>query len=647
MPDRSYLNVYNGTSYATLMTDDQSFQGSWSNPNVPLLIFKDNSLPGTSVDYHGGPVSSGTPVELLFWGDWWNSDEGVARRNLYVTRAQGLLASDYFSELVQYGVAKPTWRGARVVTNPEPLAAFNSNDDVQSVPDLIDTLVDDNVFPDPDDEKIAFVVFMAKGFTQSIGQNGSHTDDYTSDFPWVSEVLGAKGWFWVAWVRFFGNPGATGGDEDPESAMRTCSHELVEMLTDPELDGWYAGSVSGEIADAGVTPTTGTKQTAWVNGVQVQAYWSNRHGATVIPIDRDYKARIVGTIHSDRRVSETGTYRPDAGDSKLCNLSPKCCLEQREYRYTMVKQDETVQLHVETGRYRQPQFMWSIEGTPVSKSTTLSLSVIAGTFDGHIPKFGPQTVKVACTPANNQLTLTTTGTGANFDIQVSCAVTDASIAGNLTTNAIATPAVTVGFVGVEVADDPEYQKQKDACNQALRDMFQKLGVGKSTKGKIGDPVQFGRAILRDLPAYTRVQAYGNAKQVVELSRMVNAFLPKDSAGPVIDALVKGTPALQAALARQQPDGDVGLQLNVVTADGAPFRGTVDIECKHQTLSDHRNFRNVDASDTIAIRGLMRAPQGLYEVTVTPTTVFKPVSQFVDIPASGSISAEFRVGVNSR
>jgi hypothetical protein len=644
MPDRSYLNIYNGMSYATLMPDDQSIQGSWSNPNVPLLIFKDNSLPGTSVDYHGGRVSSGTPVELLFWGDWWNSDEGAARLNLYVTRAQDLLASDYFSELVQYGVAKPTWRGAKVVTDPEPLAAFNSNKDVQSVPDLIGALIDDNVFPDPDDERIAFVVFMAKGFTTSLGENGSHTKDYDFDFPWLD-----KDWYWVAWVRFFGNPGATGGDEDPESAMRTCSHELVEMLTDPELDGWYAGSVSGEIGDAASTPGTGTKQTAWVNGVQVQAYWSNRHGATVIPIDRDYKARILGTIHSDRRVPEAGTFRPDPGDSKLCNLTPKCCLEQRDYHYTNVKQDETVQLHVETGpRYRQPQFVWSVEGTAVSNSTTLSLDVIAGTFDGHVPKFGPQTVKVACTPVNNQLTLSTTGTGANFDIQVSCAVTDGSIVGNLKTNVIATPAVTVGFVGVEVTDDPEYQKQKDACNQALRDLFQKLGVGKSTKAKIGDPVQFGSAILSDLPAYTRVQAYENAKQVVELSRMVNAFLPTESASPVIDVLVTGTPALQAALARQEPcGGDVGLQLNVVTADGAPFRGTVDIECKHQTLSDRRNFRNVDASQTIAIRGLMRAPEGLYEVTVTPTAVFKPVSQFVNIPASGSITTEFRVDGDSR
>jgi hypothetical protein len=551
MSNRTFINVNDKASYATYIFSEQEFEGSWSNPNVPLLIFSDNSLTGTSVDNHGGAVGSGVPVELLFWGDWWNSDEGVARRSLYVTRVQELLASDYFSELVQYGVARPTWRGAKVVTDPEPLQAFNSNDDVQSVPKLIETLIDDSVFPDPDDERIAFVVFMAKGFTQSLGDNGSHTKDYDSDFPWLSDIFGGKEWFWVAWVRFFGNPGATGGDEDPESAIRTFSHELVEMLTDPELDGWYAGSADkGEIGDAAATPGTGTKQVAWVNGAKVSAYWSNRHRATVIPIDRDYQARILGTIQPGRRVPQTIPFRPDPNDNRLCNISSKCCLEQRDYHYTIVKQDETAQLRAETQRYRQPKFMWKVGDQPVSASATLAVDVIAGTFDGRIAEFGPKTVQIACTVLNNQLTLTTTGTGANFDVQVSCAVTDDSIVGNLKTNVVATPAVTVGFVGVELTDDPEYKAQKDACSKALTDLFQKLGVGKSTKGKIGDPVEFGPAVLSDLPAYARVAEYSNAKRVVELSRMANAFLPQESAAPVISALVADVPVLQAALARR-------------------------------------------------------------------------------------------------
>ena len=67
------------------------------------------------------------------------------------------------------------------------------------------------------------------------------------------------------------------------------------MLSDPELDGWYAGQAqTGEIGDVAVTPKSTQKETAWVNGAQVQAYWSNQYGATVIPIDRDYKAEDPG-----------------------------------------------------------------------------------------------------------------------------------------------------------------------------------------------------------------------------------------------------------------------------------------------------------------------------------------------------------------
>jgi uncharacterized membrane protein len=88
------------------------------------------------------------------------------------------------------------------------------------------------------------------------------------------------------------------------------------------------------------------------------------------------------------------------------------------------------------------------------------------------------------------------------------------------------------------------------------------------------------------------------------------------------------------------NGDIGLNINVKTKAGGSFTGTVDIDCQNQTLSDHQEFRNVDASKTIAIKGLKRAPQGLYQVTVTPATVFKPVSQFVNIPASGAVTVDF-------
>ena len=516
---RVILNVNETTSVVTYLFSEQTFQGSWSHPNVPVLVFADSQLPGFSVQHHGGPVGSGLPVELLFWGDWWNSAEGVGRRTLIIDRTQALLASDYFSELKQYGVDRPHWRGARTVTKPGPPGAFNSNDDQQAVPDLIDDLIDDDVFPDPDDEKIAFIVFMPKGFTQSIGANGAHTKDYNYTFPWDED------WYWVAWVRSFGVD--TG--EDPEDALRTMSHELVEMLSDPESDAWYAGNAqTGEIGDAAVSSPGKIKQTAWVNGVHVQAYWSNQYGATVIPIDRDYQARILGSIKLTNRHVVNGTFRPDPEDSRLCELVPQCCIVDRDYKYTIVKRDELVRLSVETQRYRQPQLAWSVEGIPVTGNGKLSLNVLAGTFVGHKSKFVSKTVNVQCTLTNNELTLQTVGTESNFDITVSCAVTDGSITGNVRINVIAKPSTTVGFVGAELTVDPEYQRQKSECAKAAAKMFKDIAQTKP-KVKFGDPVQFEPGVLGDVPTYARLNQYARAQRAVELAYMAPA-------GPLIQSM---------------------------------------------------------------------------------------------------------------
>ena len=138
-------------------------------------------------------------------------------------------------------------------------------------------------------------------------------------------------------------------------------------------------------------------------------------------------------------------------------------------------------------------------------------------------------------------------------------------------------------------------------------------------------------------------------QIDRAFQMATSIIQKQFRGDVI-VMQQALDQLQAfkvtvtEARKKKPEAgsNICLRLNVVSADETPFRGTVDIECKHQTLSDRRQLRNVDASQTIAIRGLMRAPQGLYEVTVTPTAVFKPVSQFVNVPPSGFTTIEFKI-----
>ena len=351
----------------------------------------------------------------------------------------------------------------------------------------------------------------------------------------------------MAWVRSFGDtPG-----EDPEDALRTMSHELVEMLSDPEADGWYTGTnpVTGEIGDAAASGSV--KQTAWVNGVHVSAYWSNQYGATVIPIDRDYQARIVGSIKLDQREVEHGTFRPDPQDSRLCDLLPQCCFENRDYKFTIAKRDETARLSVETQRYRQPVVAWKVEGIGVTGDGMLSLPVIAGTFEGRHSKFGSKTVDIQCKLTSTELTLRTIGTAANFDLDVSCTVRDGSITGNVKIDVIATPSVQVGFVGAELTVDPDYENQREECGKAASKLFKDLGKTQpSTKVKIGDPVEFGEGVLGRVPVYARVRQFEHARRVVDLSRMAHAMLPAETARLLTASLVADVPALQAALASQ-------------------------------------------------------------------------------------------------
>jgi hypothetical protein len=459
---REFLRPFGEFGPATLFWNDSFAQSPWSRPDAPLLIFADNILPAAAVSFHGGPIGTGLPVQLVYWGEWWNTPDGAARAALLSGRVRALLASDYFSELVQYGVRRPTWRGDLVVTQPSAPAAFTTSKDTRKVTDLIESLIDDDVFPDPDDGRIAFVVLMPAGFTQSIGANGAHTYGTDYDFPFDTDK------FWVAWVRYF-DP--TSG-EDPESTIQTASHELVEMFTDPESDGWFARPAStGEVSDAGVSGTV--KQTAWVNGAHVQSYWSNRHAATVLPIDRDYAARISArTALESERVLDAGTFRPDPGELAFCHLIPECCIPDRDYSWQLVGRDELVVLRVETARYREPVVAWTVQGGAITGSGTLTVRLSSvQQFHGRDPSFADADVRVNYEVSDAGLELRTAATAANFDLTVGCQVTDASVTGNVRVNVVATPSIAIGFAGAEVRLDPTYTAAHDACGTAARAFF--------------------------------------------------------------------------------------------------------------------------------------------------------------------------------
>src|SRR5262249_39690966 len=90
---------------------------------------------------------------------------------------------------------------------------------------------------------------------------------------------------------------------------------------------------------------------------------------------------------------------------------------------------------------------------------------------------------------------------------------------------------------------------------------------------------------------------------------------------------------------QDDSNDLNIRLRVLNPQGAPLGGTVDIELRAERLGNLLTVKAANASRDIDIR--LCAP-GLYQLTVTPTDVFKPVSRFVSVPPSGCVVIEVTI-----
>ncbi len=81
----------------------------------------------------------------------------------------------------------------------------------------------------------------------------------------------------------------------------------------------------------------------------------------------------------------------------------------------------------------------------------------------------------------------------------------------------------VGFVGAQLALDPEYTRQLSVCWTA---MIAKYNASHSRLDNVpgsGDPIN--EDIIARLPAYARQERYRQALQAISLSRMAKVLLP--------------------------------------------------------------------------------------------------------------------------
>ena len=256
-----------------------------------------------SVADKGAGKVGNVDLELLFWGDqWWNAS-GPSMQEV-IGAVQQLLASPYLSALAQYGTDNVNLRSATLVSKPGPgVPTFSAN----AVRDMVWALIDDNVFPEPDEPggKIIYMVFAPLGsMYNDSGARGAHSTAHDTDLFDSDDA-------WVGWID----------NGDLDYIIDVFSHELVEALTDPgPADGWLMNrTINGgvEIGDA----CNGTADR--LDGLLVQAYWSEQDKACVIPW-HGYSAWMT----TGSTVLQTSTV-----DSGTAEVSPGPCYPKGTYEW--------------------------------------------------------------------------------------------------------------------------------------------------------------------------------------------------------------------------------------------------------------------------------------------------------------------------
>jgi hypothetical protein len=94
------------------------------------------------------------------------------------------------------------------------------------------------------------------------------------------------------------------------------------------------------------------------------------------------------------------------------------------------------------------------------------------------------------------------------------------------------------------------------------------------------------------------------------------------------------------------DDTVKLRLDVVDVYGDRVQELVDIDLRHQTLSEQKVVRGLTASKRIAITGLRGSPQGLYRAEID-APAYRPVSRFVNLKASGPTDERVTLPINPK
>jgi hypothetical protein len=249
---------------------------------VPTVVFQPHYGPETlgADSQNHGMVSP--PVYVIFWGAYWGTANGSRDANTFISEAKSIFGSSYLTGLTQYGSdGKATFQAAYTYTS-SPKANFNMGD----VQNFINAAIKDPASPIYGPEyttnRPIYVVVTDPNASFQGGYGG-----YNQPGTYMPGTAQAEPMHMVWSSTMFNANGVINQD----SATTIFSHELVESMSvaadgkswvDINAPAGLPAKIGGD-GQIGDNEPDGGRYTYRVNGVMVQAYWSNKDSAFIVP----------------------------------------------------------------------------------------------------------------------------------------------------------------------------------------------------------------------------------------------------------------------------------------------------------------------------------------------------------------------------
>jgi hypothetical protein len=412
----------------------------------------------------GGPVANGFRLELLFWGDYWQTNASLVSD---LTQAiSDILASPYLSELSQYGVNSISQGNSTIVLSPGPPAPSFSGGDAT---DMVWALIDDGKYAEG--AAIIYMIFAPPGTSYGGGEaGGAHTVGFDPNL--VEDVSGALlqaelnllsgeskpllPTARVGWVNF--------ATFDAMTAVFT--HELVEMLVDPDVwfnRGWITDSTAlgadlNEIADVCLN------QVGMAGGHRVSAYYSDRLKKCVVPME---------VLHRSLSLSMTNRFdRPLLIERGSTTVERHNHCYSGAYNWTLWEGEGRATITADVSTFVDPLIAWTVNDEIINGVKTIKADVSVGADPlSVLTSMPPETATLTCTTNDRVLIIDDVRQGQCW-VDVRCQVSESSAAAKCVGACV--DEVSFAIAGrVRVMDD-RFDEDRRQCQRLAHELARNI-----------------------------------------------------------------------------------------------------------------------------------------------------------------------------